>query len=921
MKAIIIGAIIFGNLMVAQPTIRDYLYHKKPEKVVPGESLELTVTLKQLVPIQSGLIYYRPVQGSSFYEQPMAYIGSGWAGTIPGDRISESGLEYFLVLKLNNGGLISFPSDTPYENPYFCPADLRIQTERGFRGQRPESREKSVEENVLIISPEPESVIPPKDVVIAVSLFYTEDIDTTDIRLLLDHQPLSKGVQYSEGVLTTVIPSLAAGEHSLSLRLTTRHGLPVKPIDWTFRITDEGFHLREEINLRGKVSSRLSTERTSGTTRTITELSGQLSGGLSWVDTKTAFRLTSRENPYQQPYNRFSGTVKFGNYLTINMGDYNPVISPYMIDGRRVRGIGVDVQFPWFRFQVVQGELNRAVQQTDAVDGGYVLQTANIKTDSLGTYIYPLDRTGYTFQRSINLYQLTLQTPRKYRWRLSVLKAKDDMTTVDKQLRSSAQFTVDSSATGLTPGTYTYGQFAEMISTTGGRISFPDKYWSGGDPEDNLVIGTTIQGLFDDQRLSFEFSWNFSLFNRNIWDGAVTRVQMDTTLDDSLDGFIGVNYDENGLVTEGSLFIDTSKVFDPTLYEGIFTINAYMTPLLPFDLSSYEKHPIATIVNMPSSAFHLKLNGNYRHQNFQVEYRQVGPEFVSLGNPYLSTNIREFVASDQISLLERKLHLSVTYKFHDNKILATTVDPLVTHSLVLGLSISPGPDVPSMMVNIQSIGKTNEKKELDIIGDSRQDLREDFRTINSLFSVTFPFEWKGLRQMMTVNYSTILNHDQLKNERGANYVFNKTDTDALSVSLSTRLSPTWRLISNFSRTNLYLPIMNEEGIIIQKPYSWTAIAVNTQNSLQSSRLRFAGGFSYLRSSGDIKSNIFGLKSGAEYDLVTNLVLSASLNLQLSQVPSYRKDNTDNNGNGKTDELFEPWSWTSSGLFLTLKYSF
>lgn len=847
-------------------------------------------------------------------------MGTGWSGTIPGDRISETGLEYFIVLSLSNGGLVSFPAHTPNETPYYLPADLASAPVRKFSAKTMGKVQKSVSENIIIISPEPQSVIVPEDVVIAVSLFYSEEVDTSDIRMLLDQQPL-ENVYYSEGIITALIASLPGGNHSVSLRLITRQGLPVEPVNWEFSVKDEGFRVQDAINLKGEVGARISTEETAGTMKTIEELTGQISSGLSWVDAKATFRLTSRENPYQQPFHRFSGKVKFGNYLTINMGDYNPTISPYMIDGRRVRGIGVDIQFPWFRFQVVQGELNRAVQEKDEVNGGYILNTASIKSDSLGTYTYPLDRTGYTFQRSLNMYQLTLQTPRRFRWRLSALKARDDSETIQKILRNSATFTVDSSATGLTPGTYTYGQFTDLVSAAGGRISFPDAHWSGGDPEDNLVLGTTFQGLFDDQRLSFEFSWNFSLYNRNIWDGAVSRTEMDTTLDDSLDGFIGVNYDENGLVMEGSLFIDTSKVFDPTFYEGFFTINAYMTPLMPFDISSYGKHPIATVVNMPSSAFHFKLSGTYALQSFQIEYRQVGPEFVSLGNPYLSTNIREFIAMDQMTLLDRKLHLSTTYKFYDNKILATTVDPLVTHSLTFGISISPSPDVPSMMVNVQSIGKTNEKKELDIVGDSRQDLREDFKTINSLFSVTFPFRYAGMKQLVAVNYSTILNHDRLKAERGANYIFNKTDTDALSISLSTRLTPTWRLISNFSRTSLYLPLMNPDGIIIQKPYSWTAIAVNSQNSFWDSRLRFTGGLSFLRSTGDVDSNIYGLKTGAEYDVVENLVASLSLNLQMSQVPSYRKDQLDNDGDGKTDELFEPWSINTSGLFLNLNYSF
>jgi len=914
-------AILFIGLLTAQPGIRDQLYHQPPEKVVPGDDVTLELTVRKSVGIVSGQIFFRPPHGDAFSEIDMDYTGTGWAGTITGNRIPGSGIEYFLAFQLRGGGLISFPEHEPNNDPYFVPADFGAVQKIGFGNQRRVVKQESVEENVLIISPEPNSIVPPENIVIAASMFYSEDIDTTDIRLIIDNKPIKSGIQYSEGVFTAVLSSLPAGKHTVSIRMTTRHGIPIKPIEWTFRIVDETVKITDEINLKGKLGTRFSTEQTSGLTKNISEVSGQLSSGLEWVDAKTQFRITSRENKYQQPFNRLGAKVRFGNYLTINMGDFSPSISPFMIDGNRVRGIGVDVQFPWFRVQVIQGELNRAVQENGDVNGGYTLQTANIISDSLGHYTYPIDRAGYTFQRSMSLYELTLKIPDRFHWRISALKAKDDMETVNPTIRSSAKLTVDSLATNLIPGTYTLSQFINMVDTTGGAVKMLSDHWGDGDPNDNLVLGTTFQSILDQQHLIFEFSWNFSMFNRNIWDGAVSRTQMDTTLDDSLDGFIGVNYDDNHLVTEGSLFIDTSKVFDPTIYENYFTINQYMTPLIPFDYPSFSAHPIATIINMPSSAFHFKLNGSYSFQTFQVLYRQIGPEFVSLGNPYLSTNIREFVATDRFSLLDRKLNMSLTYKFHDNKILSTTVDPLVTHSLILNFSLNPGPTVPSIMANIQSIGKTNEKTTVDIIGDTRQDLREDYRTINSLFSANVPFLWGGYRQMLTINYTTVQNHDLLQALRASNFVFNKTNTDGFSVNLSTRFNENWRMLSNLSRSNLYLPLLDTDGNIIQKPYSWTAAGVNSLNNFKDNHLRFNGGLIFIRSAGDINSNIYGLKSAVEYDIIQNLVVSTSLNLQLSQIPSYRKDGVDNNGNGKTDELFEPWSWSSSGLFVNLKYTF
>ena len=207
-------------------------------------------------------------------------------------------------------------------------------------------------------------------------------------------------------------------------------------------------------------------------------------------------------------------------------------------------------------------------------------------------------------------------------------------------------------------------------------------------------------------------------------------------------------------------------------------MNPYLTPLLPLDYVSYKDHPIATIVNMPSSAFRLRLKGNYSWNSFHIEYRQVGPEYNSLGNPYLSKNMREFFIQDRFSLLDRKLFISTSFKHQDNKILSSTNDPLSTNTFSTSVNLMPAPGLPSITVNLQSIKKNNFqelKSYSSIAGDSVniQDTREKSKMTNTVTSVIFPFELGGYKQNLIVNFNSINNYDLLSHKRSENFFFSK----------------------------------------------------------------------------------------------------------------------------------------------------
>ncbi|GIS47968.1 MAG: hypothetical protein Ct9H90mP20_6380 [Candidatus Neomarinimicrobiota bacterium] len=89
-----------------------------------------------------------------------------------------------------------------------------------------------------------------------------------------------------------------------------------------------------------------------------------------------------------------------------------------------------------------------------------------------------------------------------------------------------------------------------------------------------------------------------------------------------------------------------------------------MTPLVPFDINSSI---FSALINMPSSAFKFSLKrGNILIIKFD-RIQTDRPEYVSLGNPFLRNNSRQFTISDQTSLLDNKLFINIGFKHLDKK--------------------------------------------------------------------------------------------------------------------------------------------------------------------------------------------------------------------------------------------------------------
>ena len=904
MKRIQIAALILlSNLFAFSGS---YLYHEPPLDVRVGQDLILSampVSDNQVVEAQG---YYRIKGNISFQEVHLQNVQATWEMKINGRALSEKGLEYCLIFKMTDGGILAFPKEDPLDQPHELNVLPMIFSNKIVDLLEPTFQQESVEVDILILSPEPDAEINPDDAVIALSLFNIPDVDSASIRLVVDGKDVTEQAEISGGIVTYIPKRFKKGIHSVQLTLSMLDGTPIKPISWTFSVLG-GLAIAGNVDYRGDISARYLNEYVGENFLNVGELRGNAEVSVDFGKVKTSFRQTTRDNPYRQPLNRFSTALQFGEFLDIRMGDFYRSISPYTLDGRRVRGLSIDIDLKFVRLEVIQGQLNRKVQHLNKMNGALLLPSNPGKVDTLGQLLFTMDRTGYTFDREITLARLSIDLFSKFQMGVHIMKAKDDINSVNKDI-SGASFSVDStditvndSLYNIAVDNYTYNTFTSAVEAVGGNVNLPNKNWGGRTPEDNIVVGFDIGTVRDKKRLKLDFSWNFSMHNRDIWDGPMTFSQLDTIIDDTADGFIAQSYDADGNVSTAG--IDTAQIpFDPSSLQNLFIYNINTTPLVPFDYISAKNFPITTYVNMPSSAFHFRLMGNYRINKFTMVYRQIGPEFVSLANPYLTTNIREFVFMNRLALIENKLLLSATYKYKDNKILRIVKEPLKTKTLVASFTFMPGANAPSFVVNFQSIGKNNSKTELEKVGEELQDLRQDSRTNNSFFSVTYPFATGVVKHNLNLNVNNIVNEDQLAGDRKKDYFYQKSDSKTISIALSSRFSIPLRTVANFSRTSIQVPVQDIDGNMSKNELVWTSISGNGNYSFWNNKLKVNGGLTYLSNKGTAPISLYGIKGGADFNVLKGMYASLSGHLQM------RNDDSD-------------FSLNTSGFLFSFRYNF
>ena len=911
-------------------------YHKNPSPVQAGYNVEISQLLFTDEHINSGMLFFRDKGEMSYQEVEMLFEGGKWVGIIPAHRVTLKGIEYVTILKTSTGGRIALPlKDDPFENP------LLIRVGPDLAIKKKEQNSDKVGDyaiaDVLILSPEDGSINRPDEIVISASLFNAANVDQKDFKIFIDNKDYSDQTIISGDVLSLVPEEeMQFGFHNISLRLKTTYGIDIAPIEWSFSVSKGMENLAESFIYKGSLVSKRSSTTASSISLDERQYSGKIDAELSWVKARYSFRRSSRESKLSQPIDRTSLILQVTDYLKIENGDVYPSISPFILDGKKVNGRHIDVDINYgfgfdginllgrdlFAFdlkgaveiQTVSGKLSRDVQYQNGLDRAYELLTNDVRYDEFGNRVYLFNRKGYTFPRDITATRLAFSLNNRYKASIHFLKAKDDYEKIKIRAPGNSLFRVDTTIFGDSLiQQYTLAQFIDSL-TNGDTVKIKKKNWDDGMPQENLALGFDLEGAMDNRKLLFQMGWNMSLTNNNIWAGAVNKDSLDILMDTLVDGKLMGSYDISAIGD----FIDS--------YEDIFTVNPlYMIPILPIDPIAAEENQFRAFLNMPASAYYLRVKGSYSFNNILIEYRQLGPGYRSFGNPYLTNNIREFTINDRLSTLGRRLMFVIGYKYRDNKLSELVIHPIATRTVSMNTTLVPGPGAPSIILNIQSIGRTNgiDSIDTDQYGNYLGDSRENSQALNVMASVNIPGNFNTFTTTTSINMTSISYKDNLASDRNKDYFFQKAETQSMSATFSTRFEFGLKTTSSFNQTKIIVPFLDDNNLAQQETNTWTSVSTSAQYGLYNNALRFRSGIDFTTNGKKDNSStkLYGGKIGGDWDILDKLTLSFMSSIRMNNSKGYSTDQKDNDGDGKIDEKRENWSTNSSGFNLSLGYRF
>ena len=246
------------------------------------------------------------------------------------------------------------------------------------------------------------------------------------------------------------------------------------------------------------------------------------------------------------------------------------------------------------------------------------------------------------------------------------------------------------------------------------------------------------------------------------------------------------------------------------------------------------------------------------------------------------------------------------YKYRDNNLSETVANPIASKTFSFNTTLVPGPGAPSIILNIQSIGRTNgvDSLNLDQYGNYLGDNREDTQALNIMGSVNLPGTFGQVNTTTSINVNSITYSDNLAMERRGDYLFQKSETQSLSITFSTRFQFPLKTSSTFNRTQLFLPYVDKNNNPYTKENVWTTFNTNAQYSIFRNRVRFRGGLDFMTNgeTDNTSTKLYGGKLGCDIDIIYKLTMSFNSSIRMNDI------------NGKR-------SVNSSGFNLSLGYRF
>jgi len=873
------------------------LLHAPPAGVEIGKEVEIFTSVDNtaLRVLDIKLLYRQ--RGFQSYKEISMFESSGlWSATIPGNEVTDAGVEYLIIAELEGGGQIAFPEANPYEQPVFLATLIEKTVEKEEAARTQGAFEGT---NMIILSPEPNSRTRADETLIAVSLFYTENLDISSISIFLNGIDVTDRSILSDELITYAPENLEPGIKTVIIESADIFGEPLKPLQWDFTVVREGKRAVSRLKISGKGFVDTRSDKIQGKTDDILTSRLSFRGSYDFVNFRGSGYITSKEDKLLQPKNRFMFGMNT-SWLTVNFGDINPSVTPLTIYGKRIRGAEGNLKLGFFNLHTVFGQLEREIPAKINKETGEV------------------ERSG-TYQRDLIAIRPSFGPSKSVQWGFTFARARN-LDRIETNLNLNGILNAR-----------TRTRFDYVFETAAGQDTsvFVDL---GKTPQDNMIIGSDLFFGFNNNRIIFDGEVAFSLLARDISDGPFTKLGLDTlfdneqgfglndlyepftdTNDDGTFTFTDANnngvhdpsesgepFDDFGLdgidgtgdEGEGNGRFDGRKIppdgkigsekipINPATFERIFILNQSVIPLDPTGLNSLS--------------YNAGLKLSYFKQFIRVNYRFVGAEYNSLANPFIRKDIKGFNVSDRIRLMSNKLIVNLRFELLENNLSEDVgKNTTTTTSFDGGLSIYPGRDMPRISLNVRNYIRDNGVDQIitdtfidtfiNVIDTTRSDTtitttvstrdnREQNSTVTSTFSIGYDLNAFGFKHIINLNVANSERTDEFREDRDSSYAISEFSSTSLSLVINTQYDFPFKSQLQF--------LTNRNQSAGAEPFTYTVFGIGGNYLMLNEKLTLLGNLKYSTTSGGIEFTESRLSVGARYKITDKQSILANADYSL-----------------------------------------
>lgn len=684
-RALVIIALAFllTQTVVAQLSVQ----HQPPTILNSNDqnTLEFFIPGVNPLDIVDALLFYRNEGDLSYSQQEVPFVNGVFQASVGPDQLVGTSFEYYFQLSL--GSLtqdIFYPDNVPSENP--IKVDI-IQSEVLNIEETQKNRLNGVE--FTIISPRPGNGVAPDDAYIAIALYYNKDeIPAGRFRLFINDLDVTSEADTSDYFISYTPKELARGNYQIRLDYST----PTETYnitDWAFRIVRPGqataVSLEPSLRPTGRIELTARNQVLAGNTNNAYTARSSLSGEYGKFRYSLNGFLTSQEERRLQPQNRYSLRMSLGKWWNFEAGHVFPQLSRFTIAGRRIYGINTSLHLLWenINVQFVYGELSRKVTNIyTSIDEEFVYADETQTTVVDTTYTLGFESGGRgTFKRNIIGGRVALGNPRYFQLGVQAMKVEDDTSSIFNVVDYS---NILQGPTSLLSNLSVAGQLRmtetpELLRVEGGGVL----------PKGNIVAGVDLRFAFDKNRVRFQTETVASALNNDIYGGPLTAERAEEL------GFEDVEQDDLDILSDIAQLI---------------IINENVT-VLPLRVTGVGTDTTETEFFFPTGILgsNTEFSMVYPKNTFRLQYRWVGPEFVSLANATIRKDIAGFTALDRFRLFNNQLYVTLGYERLEDNVTDTKDATTVTTSLRSNLSWYPvQQNLPRVSIGLRLRNRDND---------------------------------------------------------------------------------------------------------------------------------------------------------------------------------------------------------------------